>query len=631
MSTSNTALANGSISSTDGNTFSTDGNTTNKNGNTFNTKDNIPNTNGNTSNTNGNIPNTSGNIPNTNGNTSNTNGNIPNTNGNTSNSLIKLLRDACVINPRDKKSFIPHRQLEKICNKQAVTHALATAFPEKDASFHEDCALEICHGKAPASSNGTRSCLKIFAILVLLKEVRLIKSFLDHPLCDNDLPLFSTDRFTELWSPREDPISPVKLPDEADHYAIIKGFIDQQWSVLAPRFSLPTDKTKRCEVYELHENHILPIEWISDRKFSGGFGLVEKVRIHSEHHNFKHKSFALKTMHLLRPEEIAIFFQQELDAFQNVTPGGHIIDICAAFKKGDSRGFLFPWAEGGSLKNLWSTSPRHIVEPARVGWYAFSRWICEQCHGIIRDLRKIHEPSDMFPSDDVESLFGIHSDIKPDNILYFSDDGLPLGTLKVSDLGLMKFHRQFSRTKFSASMGNAYQTYRAPEHDTSRMRSRKIDIWAFGCLFAEFITWAIGGNHAIELFKTNRINEDKDYPDPDETNGEWSEDNFFIIKRSLFPPYGKAKRKSSVKEWFKALIAYLGPEMAGTFFPEFLRFIQKWMLQPERNKRAQCSEVEMFLKKCLDNNQPDSSYWHFSGTVQGQNDASQGTTKIGTS
>lgn len=236
-------------------------------------------------------------------------------------------------------------------------------------------------------------------------------------------------------------------------------------------------------------------------------------------------------------------FRQELKAFQQAKPGSHLIDVCAAFKKGENYCFLFPWADGGTLNHLWNKDPQAIVAKQHVQWLEFSQWVCRQCHGIVRDLRAIHEPhgtSQTKEKADNDDLYGIHSDIKPDNILHFTDDGTPLGILKVSDLGLMKFHRLISRTVQSKSMGAAYQTYRAPEHDLNMMRSRKVDIWAFGCLFAEFLTWAIAGQGGIEHFKNMRVDEDKRFPDP--SKGEWFEDHFFTMRT------GEPKQKNSVAE-----------------------------------------------------------------------------------
>jgi serine/threonine protein kinase len=262
-------------------------------------------------------------------------------------------------------------------------------------------------------------------------------------------------------------------------------------------------------------------------------------------------------------------FKQELEAFQQAKPGSHLIDVCAAFKKGENYHFLFPWADGGTLNYLWDKDPQEIVSQKKVKWQDFTQWVCKQCHGIIRDLRAIHEPhgasqtmdnadadelygihSDIKPDNilyfqtmdnaDADELYGIHSDIKPDNILHFTDDGTPLGILKVSDLGLMKFHRLISRTVQSKSMGAAYQTYRAPEHDMNVMRSRQVDIWAFGCLFAEFLTWAIAGQGGIDHFKNIRVDEDRLFPDP--KKGEWFEDHFFTMRT------GEPEQKKSVAQ-----------------------------------------------------------------------------------
>ncbi|KAL7808601.1 kinase-like protein [Trichoderma gracile] len=539
--------------------------------------------------------------------------------------LIARLRQAFVINPGDNdRQFIPCGKLRELCNEQSVTQELAGVYP--DAALCQQRARLICHGQAQDRSNIPRPSLRIFTILVLLGQARLIETFLQHQFCDDDLPLLSTPRFTALYSSRHQHAPSLSFPDEDDPYHIIKSFFHDQWSVLAPFFAPPAGGDTRCDVHDLHTHAILPIEEISKKQYPGGFGLVEKVKIHRDHNGFRHEYFALKTMHPMTPDERDKFFQQELDAFQQARPGGHIIEICAAFRKGEKRGFLFPWADGGTLNHLWLRAPHEIVKSAGVKWTDFSRWICMQCYGIIHDLFAIHEPYVMSAKND-EDLYGIHGDIKPDNVLYFTQDGSPLGTLKVSDLGLMKFHRLISRTAHSKSMGFAYQTYRAPEHDLNKVRSRKIDIWAFGCLFAEFGTWAMGGHNAIELFKTCRLEEDKG--NVDESKGEWTEDNFFILKTNRFSQNKVAKRKSSVDEWFTVLIKDLGPDMANTFFPEFLRFIQNSMLDPDRKHRADCKTVESFLGGLL-LIPPESPYWKFSGTRPYPNGGATWTSSTGT-
>ncbi|EHK45471.1 hypothetical protein TRIATDRAFT_318965 [Trichoderma atroviride IMI 206040] len=408
-----------------------------------------------------------------------------------------------------------------------------------------------------------------------------------------------------MWPKNKEEEDHIQFPEEVDD-DFIEDFVRVQWQLLAPSFKSPKSSSSRCNFYEFDDKTILPITKISKNKHTGGFGVVERVQLHEEHHEFKHPHFALKTIHsMMRFDLKKALFEQELKAFQQAKPGSHLIDICAAFKKGENYSFLFPWADGGPLNHLWTKDPQTIVSKKQVQWPEFSQWICRQCHGIIRDLRAIHDPHDTSQTKDEaddDELYGIHSDIKPDNILHFTDDGTPLGILKVSDLGLMKFHRLVSRTVQSKSMGAAYQTYRSPEHDTGMMRSRKVDIWAFGCLFAEFITWAIAGQGGIDHFKNLRIEEDKRSPDPNK--GEWSEDHFFTMRT------GQPKQKDSVAEWFTDLTRGFGEN---TFFSQFLSFIQNSMLHPDRNTRVDAKEVEQFLERCLGNN--ENSYWLYDGKL----------------
>lgn len=203
-----------------------------------------------------------------------------------SNKLITPLRQAFVTNPCDKRRFIPCQKLEELCDEQSVEKELAKAFPDNDASSIQRLTRWIYHGQAQDTSITSQPCRKIFAILVLLNKVGLIKSFLEHPLCDNDLPLSSTPEFTWLSSRRKEHRNHLYFPDEDDGYAIAENFIEKQWSVLVPTFNAPTSGRMRCNVYEFDEKTILPIERISKKKYPGGFGLVEKVKIHREHNGF---------------------------------------------------------------------------------------------------------------------------------------------------------------------------------------------------------------------------------------------------------------------------------------------------------------------------------------------------------
>ncbi|KAL5083963.1 hypothetical protein Trisim1_000699 [Trichoderma cf. simile WF8] len=196
--------------------------------------------------------------------------------------IHESLFDAIVFNPHSGKRFIPRRKLQEICNEQAVAKELVRVFPEHDTSTIERLTLSICYGRAKGPSIASQSCRKIFAILVLIHQPRLIESFLDHPLCDNDLPLSSDRPFSNaLWAPTLKPMRHVKLPEGLDRPWIIQKFFEEQWSVLAPSFEADTTG-KGCKVYEFHENDILPIESDPKYEYGSGSGLIEKVKIHRQ-------------------------------------------------------------------------------------------------------------------------------------------------------------------------------------------------------------------------------------------------------------------------------------------------------------------------------------------------------------
>jgi serine/threonine protein kinase len=93
-----------------------------------------------------------------------------------------------------------------------------------------------------------------------------------------------------------------------------------------------------------------------------------------------------------------------------------------------------------------------------------------------------------------------HGDIKPDNILRFSDDDSSLGTLKLADLGRAK-QRFFVTQDLSVKEIDHWRTrpYEAPDIWVSKggdSMSRLYDCWAMGCVFFEAVIWMLYGVQA---------------------------------------------------------------------------------------------------------------------------------------
>lgn len=209
-------------------------------------------------------------------------------------------------------------------------------------------------------------------------------------------------------------------------------------------------------------------------------------------------------------------------------PQKHLLELCATFKaenkksekkKSDKYSFLFPWADGGCLGELWTKQPINMVPDKPVTPRLFLYWIAEQCHGIATALHSMHDlrqealkKANLDSNQQVDDeYYGIHGDIKPENILHFSqlENLTGLGILKIADFGLTEFHTLLSRTM--AAQRNApvpAPTYRAPELVIpGEYFSRKADIWALGCVFSQFITWAVDGVEGVKEFDDFRKEE----------------------------------------------------------------------------------------------------------------------------
>ncbi|KAK3990498.1 hypothetical protein QBC44DRAFT_358378 [Cladorrhinum sp. PSN332] len=208
----------------------------------------------------------------------------------------------------------------------------------------------------------------------------------------------------------------------------------------------------------------------------------------------------------------------------------HLIQLLASYTHSVgttvNRYLLFPWADC-NLRELWQTESHGIrKERSPALPVACDRktmlWALEQCRGLAKGLQTIHSVLNATHTDAVSSqerrnrhLMGRHGDIKPENILWFSQKHKPdsLGTLVISDFGISKFHqRHESRAKYAWRKANSCTlTYRAPEYDTVGWEvGRSFDLWSFGCVLLEFATWLMEGYDGLEIFRKWRHRYDGD-------------------------------------------------------------------------------------------------------------------------
>ncbi|KAK8000982.1 HET-domain-containing protein [Apiospora marii] len=283
-----------------------------------------------------------------------------------------------------------------------------------------------------------------------------------------------------------------------------------RWQHLAPVF------TQAQYNYNLDEKGILPFIEKDANVKEGAFSWVHKVTIHSEHTQHTINTVAIKEIRVNRAGddlETNEAWEREARALASINQveHPHIIRCLAAIRRQHSRYFMFPWATGNSLRDLWIAAPTQSPNVNLI------KEALEQLIGLAGALDQLHnfESSVMDPSA-ADTPMGDgdarehgqdssirHGDLKPENLLRFLEPGKILGTLKIGDMGLAKKHvlKTTNRDFITTTRYGTIQ-YQPPEAEssTSGGLSRLYDTWSMGCIIFEFVIWLLYGNDRLERF-----------------------------------------------------------------------------------------------------------------------------------
>lgn len=358
----------------------------------------------------------------------------------------------------------------------------------------------------------------IFSILLLCAREDLLLSpfFLRVPqICDQDLPF----RFDQ--------------PVDIDHGLSTKEkelFLYKQWQVYTPWLT-EYDPQIDQEPETFDDEVALP--WARKERIAkrmwGEVSFVEKVEIHPCSHNLVSESlhlvlqkgytdsvqtpgddqaFALKTFEQrLAPGLSEERFDHEVKANLQAPRHERIVRLLTAFKYRERSYILFPYANEISLEKLWrSYAPPGVVqdssEAVGANWYT-DDWLVRECLGIASALAATHG----FDGDRHNAAnVLIHADIKPENILCFRNPGSTTPVvLKLADFGEAKVFEPSNPLR--ANRVAHVMTYRPPEHSPGSPLTLNYDVWSLGCLFLDFVTWAILGQGGVDSFSSVREDE----------------------------------------------------------------------------------------------------------------------------
>ncbi|KAF2714315.1 hypothetical protein K504DRAFT_528668 [Pleomassaria siparia CBS 279.74] len=369
----------------------------------------------------------------------------------------------------------------------------------------------------------TASAQKTFAICITLtlrpRDLLLSMAFFkSYEFNDESLPLQEPQSSPPDQHPFNPKIwTPLRLED----------FYEKQWRYLAPVFS-PAEYN-----YDLSCNCIFPFTKDHASPKVGAFGSVCLVKIHKDHQmHHEMDNVAIKEIMVTRGNDekrTNDAWDKEARALKmiNILNHPHVTKCIAAIRRGDSRYFMFPWADGGSLRDYWDKFPKQTPNAELI------LQTIQQLRGVADALDSLHnfkvasseieeavdrldgsfdhpevlvrdEDDDIIEHIDNVSQHSIrHGDLKPENMLRFMYQQSGLGTLKIADMGLAKQHilKTQNRDQLTSTRYGTIR-YESPETVTTNQggRSRLYDVWSMGCITLEFIIWVLHGNDALNKF-----------------------------------------------------------------------------------------------------------------------------------
>jgi serine/threonine protein kinase len=434
------------------------------------------------------------------------------------NSLRQQLMQASTLNHEGKK-FVPCHRFDEFLTPERIKADLAASgvVPEEQIESLQNFVL------------GDPGARRAYLILASADLLNYFVEFRDNNFTDDLLPI----RFDQIGKltvgvsidGNEKKFEFFGEWDE-NHLALFGD--TYQWRFLAPKFG---DNIFR---YHFQRDQILP--FLEKKRLNSGdgtetdgmphgagfFGEVFPAKIHKAHLAKKHwpKVSRLHARCMVAALticdnqtaagdgiEIAIkkakdavellkYFDQEANNLQEIQSykSIHLIKPIAAYRYGEDRCLLFPWADGGNLDKLWKDL--NDQEPEE-GNRANTKWFFEQFCGLSEALKELHAHTAMAEKN------CIHGDLKPENILVFNQG--TAGILQIADLGLAAFHVEANTNMRGASMiGPGTSRYKPPEmdeHGGQKSRGRAYDVWSMGCILLEQLVWFTSGYEDLKAFQ----------------------------------------------------------------------------------------------------------------------------------
>ncbi|KFA80177.1 hypothetical protein S40288_09977 [Stachybotrys chartarum IBT 40288] len=365
------------------------------------------------------------------------------------------------------RNFIPAAELEDILSESSVMPSL----------LHLGVPAGEIQGLCHSILQGARKC---FAILILIGRGDAISSFFRHDSLQQSHP---DDRLPYTV----DALQKILQVDASS--LDIKEFIEKQSYIAIPMLREHT-------VYRQFDDHVI-LPFVHEECVGGGSSATAyKVTIHPKCHYLPiiHDQVIRKELRPQANQDLTAF-QKELSNLLLLVGLKHpnIVQLYCSYIHRQKQNFIFALAEGGTLEDMLC---------GKIKGPTLSHTLL-----ALADLASAIDALHDFTSKTLGAhLAGCHHDLAPRNILVHKD------TFLLADFGLSTFRNidEGSLTTFKQVRG----AHVAPEcqilHD-GRLETQKIgrasDIWSFGCILVEVLTYMLQGTDAVNRFRELRKTE----------------------------------------------------------------------------------------------------------------------------
>ncbi|KAK4233569.1 hypothetical protein C8A03DRAFT_38710 [Achaetomium macrosporum] len=404
--------------------------------------------------------------------------------------------EASMVSKHDLTRFLPKGQLKTVLSEAAVIRELEAGHYNLDQKDVKDFASFL-----------SRSAPRTFATLCMGGHQHLVPLFRQAEFEDKNLPI---DR-NKLKEILEKVVEDASLDGQLLHSlpGVINSFSMNQWLFTAQSFHTDTFTYPELE----HGMRLPFLNW-DHPIYSGPFSTVWEKVLHKDHLTLGQRHRAMKfkvpmkktdqgeehpwlALKELKPATEAVrkitgTDKSEADILEimNGLCHPHLLQTIAHYRWNDKEYFLFPWAEGGSLRKYWKeTTPNPTPE--------YVEWLVVQMAGLADAISKLHARNCR------------HGDLKPDNILCFgrqndATGNMPPERLVIADLGLARIHDFITalRENIATNTKAGTMMYSPPEYlqGGDAPWSRLFDIWSLGCIYLEFIVWLLRGSNGLLEF-----------------------------------------------------------------------------------------------------------------------------------